>query len=98
MINSKYTSGGLPILSRETAQVFMRDLLQRLVEGNDSMNKQQDEITDRIRSENPLVVEIIKQYSIDNFETPIERATFMCGAITIYELLRIEAEKSRLEE
>ncbi|MDO8460480.1 MAG: hypothetical protein Q7S74_05190 [Nanoarchaeota archaeon] len=98
-MNIKYTVDGLPIVSRETIDVFQRDMLRRCTEGNDSEFSL--EIVKRIVKENPYLANAAEEFYGQTNQRdgkPLEPSEdYYFGIGVTYELLRKQAESNNLE-
>lgn len=98
MRNAKTTRDGLPVVSAEAIQCFMRDAAQRYREGSESLEKCRGEVQTRMQAENPLLVQWLADYGGRNIADSSERREFYGGAMLAYELLRRQAQANTLNQ
>jgi hypothetical protein len=88
-ISDKYTPEGLPKLTKETINVYGRDMLAR----NPTVMK---EWLQEIQDENPWVATFIATNA--NQYPPEQRAIAFMDMVSLYRVLKIQAEKYQLED
>ena len=98
MSANRPTDAGLPVVSRDTLVVMLRDRVQQQKEG--TLYKHRDEVTRLLHAENPLLTEFISTV-IDSYENSgvceeAQRA-YIVGFQSAYELLRNQAQANQLE-
>ena len=99
----KYTEDGLPIVSGATAQVFLRDIVQRVVhEPGENTRQWLNELVKNFSRENPNLAELVQNYFRIIKEPasilPRPDQLFYQGAFITYEVLRRQVEANKLEE
>lgn len=91
MTESRLTPDGLPVVTQEVREVFIRDIYRRIHErtGIDFAI----DICKRCQEENPEIYQLIQEVCGDNGE---ERERVLCGFSFTYELLRRQAEANKM--
>ena len=96
--NPKYTNEGLPIVSEETIDIYLRDISIRSDEISSKMLAIRcvDLIGTQLEQENPLLY-LMEQLQITDY-TKTELDAYRFGFASAYGLLRRQAEINKLEE
>jgi len=89
MVDERYTTEGLPIVSEATAEVWLRDYKNRSSQNRDMFG----EIERKIVSDNPRIQEVI-----DICRGISGTENFYLGFLVAYDLLRRQAEANKLAE
>ena len=93
-MNSKNTLDGLPIVSKETIEVFLEDFRgdKRRTIGNRDYIK---DLIERLHQENPALVELPRALSNRKFAN---YQLILVGVCATYESLRRQYESNKLKE
>ena len=94
MDDKKYTSEGLPKISKGVVDVFFRDLDRRGREG--TLNQILKNLDDAIKNENDQFDEFVRRFESIIIRLGYDSETMKMGAYLSYELLRRQAESNNL--
>jgi len=97
MPEQKYTQEGLPVVSEDTINIFIRDLERRLSEDGDSFENLFSEIEDKLGEENPNLI-LIKDYVANREWSEKELDLFNFGLCFAYNLLHNQLEINKMEK